>query len=52
MKKLYLQVSFKKLENGCDDFIDLKDHYGITQIVLGEELKDIVSSLTTSKYTS
>lgn len=32
---------------GAMTFIDLKDHYGITQIVLGEELKDMVSSLTT-----
>ena len=34
-------------EMGAMTFIDLKDHYGITQIVLGEELKDMVSSLTT-----
>lgn len=28
-------------------FIDLKDHYGITQIVLGDNLKDKVQELTT-----
>lgn len=34
-------------EMGAMTFVDLKDHYGITQIVLGEDLKDILPSLTT-----
>lgn len=34
-------------EMGHMTFIDLKDHYGITQIVLGDNLKDKVQELTT-----
>lgn len=35
----------RKRDHGAIAFVDLRDHYGVTQVVIGESFKDLVNSL-------